>query len=336
MLNLQSNVDLTPLNTLHLQSMASNYVVLDHVEQLEAIGAIIRSYPQFFILGGGSNLILPPLYQGLVIHNQLRGINVFENGQERIVTAMAGENWDDFVAYCCSQGAYGLENLSLIPGTVGASPIQNIGAYGVEVKDFIQEVLVYDLHLGQQIKLTNSECHFSYRNSFLKNNSRYIVISVSFKLSSLANLNVQYGDVAQRMAEIPEPSPLDLRNIIIDIRQSKLPDPKDFGNAGSFFHNPIFHEEKVQQLQIKYPNIPTFPTSNPEYIKISAAWLIDNLGLKGLRENNVGIYPKQALVLINYGGAFQSEVLKLAEHIQSKVYEHYDIQLHIEPIILIS
>lgn len=336
MLNLQSNVDLTPLNTLHLQSTASNYVVLEQVEQLDAICSVIRNFPQFFVLGGGSNLILPPLYQGLVINNQLRGIDIVDNGHEPIVRAMAGENWDDFVAYCCSEGAYGLENLSLIPGTVGASPIQNIGAYGVEVKDFIYEVLVYDLHLGQEVKLTNRECQFTYRNSILKNNPRYIVISVSFKLSTIPNLNIQYGDVAQRIAAIPTPTPSDLRNIIIDIRQKKLPDPKDLGNAGSFFHNPILHEEKVQQLQIKYPNIPTFPTSNPEYIKVSAAWLIDNLGLKGLRNNNVGIYPKQALVLINYGGAFQSELLKFAEHIQSKVYEHYDIQLHIEPIILSS
>lgn len=158
MLNLQCNVDLTPLNTLHLQSTASDYVVLEHVELLDEIRSVIRNFPQFFILGGGSNLILPPFYQGLVIYNQLRGIEIRQNGDERIVSAMAGENWDSFVAYCCAEGAYGLENLSLIPGTVGASPIQNIGAYGIEVKDFIKEILVYDWDLGQEFILTNSEC----------------------------------------------------------------------------------------------------------------------------------------------------------------------------------
>lgn len=334
MLALQTHVDLTPLNSLHLQSAASNYVLLEHVEQLEEIRSIIGTFPRFFILGGGSNLILPTMYQGLVIHNQLHGISICERGDERIVTAMAGENWDCFVDFCCSQGAYGLENLSLIPGTVGASPIQNIGAYGVEVKDFIDEIVVYDLHLGQQIKLSNKDCQFTYRNSFLKNNTRYIVISVSFKLSTVPRLNVSYGDVAQRIAALNNPSPNDLRNIIIEIRQNKLPDPNELGNAGSFFHNPILPEEKVQQLQMKYPDLPTYPTPNPGFLKVSAGWLIDQLGLKGLRENNVGIYSKQALVLINYGGAIQSELLKFAERIQSEVYHNYAIQLHIEPIIL--
>jgi UDP-N-acetylmuramate dehydrogenase len=334
MLNLQENVDLTPLNTLHLKSMASYYVVLNHVEQLDAIRSELSNFSQFFVLGGGSNLIVPPTYQGLVIHNQLRGIQTTKNGQERIITAMAGENWDEFVAYCTTQGAFGLENLSLIPGTVGASPIQNIGAYGVEVKDFIEEVLVYDLHTAQLIKMSNGECQFSYRNSVLKNNSRYIVISVSFKLSAQTSLNLGYKDVAQRISSLTTPTPDDLRTIIIDIRQSKLPNPQELGNVGSFFHNPVLPEKKVQQLLIHHPNLPLFPTPNPEYIKVSAGWLIDNLGLKGLRHGNVGVYPKQALVLINYGGACQLELLKFAQWIQSQIKDNYDLHLHIEPIIL--
>ncbi len=334
MLNLQNNVDLTSLNTLHLKSIASHYVILDHVEQLDELNSLISHFPQFFVLGGGSNLIVPSVYQGLVIHNQLRGIQITELGQDRIVTAMAGENWDDFVAYCIAHNAFGLENLSLIPGTVGASPIQNIGAYGIEVKDFIDQVLVYDLHKAQLITLSNSDCQFSYRNSVLKNNSRYIVVSVRFKLSAQANLNTSYGDVANRIASIESPTPKELRTIIIDIRQSKLPNPEELGNAGSFFHNPILHEKKVQKLLNQYPNLPCFATSEPEHIKVSAGWLIDNLGLKGLRQGNVGIYTKQALVLVNYGGACQTELLKFADWIQSQVNTHYELHLNIEPIIL--
>ena len=334
MLTLQENVDLTPLNTLHLQSTAAHYLVLEAVEQLEAISLAVAKFPQFFVLGGGSNLILPTNYQGLVVHNKLRGIEVSASGEERIVTAMAGENWDEFVAYCTNNGAFGLENLSLIPGTVGASPIQNIGAYGVEVKDFIETVLVYDLSTQQLIRLSNAECKFTYRNSILKNNSCYIVISVSFKLSAQSKFNLGYGDVAQKMASIKSPTPQDLRHIIIAIRQSKLPDPQELGNVGSFFHNPVVPDKKLYKLLTEYPNLPQFPTANPEYIKISAGWLIDNLGLKGLRQGNVGMYAKQALVLVNYGGACQSELLEFADWIQAQVKERYDLQLNIEPIIL--
>jgi len=332
-MNLQENVDLTPLNTLRLKSAASYYLALNKVEQLDAICSVTSQFSRFFVLGGGSNLILPPLYQGLVIHNQLRGITMTTIGQERIVTAMAGESWDGFVAYCNQHGAYGLENLSLIPGTVGASPIQNIGAYGVEVKDFIEDVCVYDIQNAQLVKLSNHECEFSYRNSKLKNNSRYIVVSVSFRLSAQPHLNLNYGNLAQMISSLTNPMPDDLRHIIMGIRQSKLPDPQELGNAGSFFHNPILPEKQAQELLIKYPNMPLFPTPNPECRKVSAGWLIDNLGLKGHRHGNVGIYSKQALVLVNYGGACQSEVLKFAEWIQSQIKDNYDLHLHIEPII---
>lgn len=334
MLNLQEHVDLTSLNTLHLKSIASHYCELVDLEQLAGLSSTIVNYPQFFVLGGGSNLILPSWYQGLVIHNKLRGIRIVAAGNERIVTAMAGEHWDDFVAYCTQNNAYGLENLSLIPGTVGASPIQNIGAYGIEVKDFIDEVLVYDLQAAQFVHLSNAECEFSYRNSFLKNNSRYIVISVRFKLSAEPNLNVNYGDVAQKISAITNPQPSHLRDIIIAIRQSKLPDPREYGNAGSFFHNPILPRHQAYQLMMRYPNLPMFPCIDPEFIKISAGWLIDNLGLKGFRQGNVGIYAKQALVLVNYGGACQTELLGFASWIQAQIKQHYALLLNIEPIIL--
>ncbi len=334
MITIRDDVDLTSLNTLHLKSTASHYVILNHIEQLAQLSSLIAQASQFFILGGGSNLILPPLYNGLVIHNQLRGIHIEKIDQTLMVTAMAGENWDQFVAYCTAHGAFGLENLSLIPGTVGASPIQNIGAYGVEVKDFIDEVLVYDVHTKQLVSLCNEECNFSYRNSMLKNNSRYIVISVRFKLSMQPNLNIHYGDVAQKLASITDPTPLDLRTTIIDIRQTKLPDPQCLGNAGSFFHNPVLPEQQIHELRVKHPNLPIFPTPNPAYFKVSAGWLIDNLGLKGTRQGNVGVYSKQALVLVNYGEAEQLELLNFAHWIQMHVKNHYNVHLNIEPIIL--
>ena len=334
MLNILNDIDLTPLNTLHLKSIASHYVVLNDIEKLDELRETLSNFSQFFILGGGSNLIIPSRYPGLVIHNELRGIIITKNGHEQIVTAMAGENWDAFVANCTTHGAFGLENLSLIPGTVGASPIQNIGAYGVEVKDFIKEVLVYDLQTSKLVSLSNEECQFSYRNSFLKNNSRFIVISVSFSLLTKPNLHVNYGDVAQRLSTLTNPTPFDLRNIIINIRQSKLPDPEILGNAGSFFHNPIVSKNIAQQLLSKHPNIPLFPTHDPEKIKVSAGWLIESLGLKGLRKGNVGIYQEHALVIVNYGGSYQAELLEFANGIQSQIKEHYDIALNIEPIIL--
>lgn len=334
MLNILHDFDLTPLNTLHLKSTASHYVVLDKVEQLNELREIISNYSTFFILGGGSNLILPERYQGLVIHNKLQGINISQTTSGQNVTAMAGENWDAFVDYCSSHGAFGLENLSLIPGTVGASPIQNIGAYGVEVKDFIKEVLVYDLHTAQLVSLSNSECHFSYRNSLLKNNSRFIVVSVSFALLSEINLNANYGDVAQMLSSITNPTPKDLRNIIISIRQSKLPDPNQLGNAGSFFHNPITALDIAEKLARKHPMLPIFPTQDPEKKKLSAGWLIDSLGLKGFKQGNVGIYKEHALVIVNYGGAHQTELLAFSNWIQSQIKQTYDVELNVEPIVL--
>lgn len=334
MLNVLENIDLTPLNTLHLKSTASHYVVLNQIEKLDEIGETVTRFSKFFILGGGSNLIVPKRYQGLVIHNELRGITMTKVGGEQIVTAMAGENWDAFVAHCIANGAFGLENLSLIPGTVGASPIQNIGAYGVEVKDFIKEVLVYDLHTSKLVSLGNSDCQFSYRNSVLKNNSRFIVISVSFALSTEPTLHADYGDIAQRLSSFNNPTPYDLRNTIISIRQSKLPNPDELGNAGSFFHNPIVSSKIAHELRIKHPNIRMFPTDDPDTLKISAGWLIDSLGLKGIRRGQVGIYQDHALVMVNYGGACQSELLEFADWVQSQVKEHYDIELNIEPIIL--
>jgi UDP-N-acetylmuramate dehydrogenase len=335
MLTIQNSVDLTQLNTLRLNSVANRYIQLTSLEQLDEIASILADYPRYFVLGGGSNLILPENYDGLVIHNQLKGITFDDDSPGyKLVTAAAGEIWDDLVANCLANQAYGLENLSLIPGTVGASPVQNIGAYGVEVKDFIDYVTVYDFNLRQLTKLSNAECQFSYRNSYLKNKPLYLVVSVTFKLPTTAKLMISYGDIAKQMAAIDNPTAHDLRACIIATRRSKLPDPAEIGNAGSFFHNPIISSIQAQKLKQHFPDLPTYPTADTKLTKVSAGWLIDNLGLKGTRSGNIGVYPKQALVLVNYASTNKDQLLAFAKEIQAKIYAHYQIQLNIEPIIL--
>ncbi|MCC2624835.1 MAG: UDP-N-acetylmuramate dehydrogenase [Burkholderiales bacterium] len=333
MFAVQSNYPLDKLNTLHLKSIAKKYFALTDIADLPQITAEAKESP-IFVLGGGSNIILPEVYQGLIIHNQLRGITLIETTDEFVlVKAMAGEVWDDFVGYTIAKGWFGLENLSLIPGTIGASPIQNIGAYGVEVKDFIESVEVYDSKNKQFSQLNNSDCQFKYRDSYLKHNLHLIVTSVTFRLLRMAKLNTNYVDVAKALAELTNPTAQDLRNCVIKIRQTKLPDPAVIGNVGSFFHNPILDMALVGQLQEKYPTIPVYPV-NDEKAKVSAGWLIDNLSLKGYRQGNVGVYDKQALVLVNHGNATAPELLALASYIQDKVWTNYAIRLNIEPLIV--
>lgn len=334
-INLQNNIDLSRLNTLRLTSSSRAFIVLNNQSQLPEICAALKHYHCFFILGGGSNLILPEIYDGLVIQNQLLGTNIKEvDSGYKLVTAMSGENWDNFVGYCCNNKAHGLENLSLIPGTVGASPVQNIGAYGVEVKDFIEYVTVYDWQTATVKDFTNAECDFSYRNSMFKNNPRYFIISVTFKLLTTPQLNTNYGDINKLLSEIANPTPSDLRNCVIATRKNKLPDPSVIGNVGSFFHNPIIDLETAEVLLTQHPNLPVYPVANPDKRKISAGWLIDNLGLKAYREGSLGIYPKQALVIVNYEPATQTEVLAFAKTIQDKVKAAYRIALNIEPLII--
>ncbi|HLX54878.1 MAG TPA: UDP-N-acetylmuramate dehydrogenase [Aquella sp.] len=329
----QQNYPLNKLNTLHLVSTAKQYVALTDIGDLPQIAGYAKEL-NIFVLGGGSNIILPEVYPGLIIHNQLHGITLLETTDDYVlVKVMAGEVWDSFVAYTVEHGWFGLENLSLIPGTVGAAPIQNIGAYGVEAKDFMDSVEVYDIKNKKFIQLSNSECQFKYRDSYLKHNAHLIVTSVVFRLRRAAKLNTSYADVAKALAVLTNPTALDLRNCVIKIRQAKLPDPAVIGNVGSFFHNPILDIAVVKQLQDKYPTIPVYKVDD-EKSKVSAGWLIDNLGLKGYRQGNVGVYDKQALVLVNHGNAHATELLDLAHYIQDKVWANYAIRLNIEPLIV--
>lgn len=333
MQGIKQNYPLDKLNTLHLKSKAQYYIALTNKEQLIQITDYAKDLA-IFVLGGGSNIILPEVYEGLIIHNQLRGIWLLESHDEYVlVRVMAGEVWDNFVAYTIEHCWFGLENLSLIPGTAGAAPIQNIGAYGVEAKDFIDSVEIYNIQERQFIRLDNSQCQFRYRNSYLKHNPHLIVTSVTFRLRRFPDLNTNYTDVARAIADITNPTALDLRNCVIKIRQQKLPDPAVIGNVGSFFHNPVLDMVKVRQLQDKYPVIPVYPVDDKK-AKVSAGWLIDNLGLKGYCRGNVGVYQKQALVLVNHGGADATELLNLAHYIQNEVRLNYGILLNIEPLVV--
>lgn len=334
MLEIHYQYDLSRLNTLALKSNAHQYFELTSLDQLPELYELIKFTPQYFILGGGSNVILPENFHGLVIHNKLRGINVLEQDHQRtLVSAAAGEPWDEFVEYTLEQGYFGLENLSLIPGMVGASPIQNIGAYGVEVKDFIVKLSVYDLQAGIIKEFDNAQCKFSYRSSMFKQAPHYLVLNVIFSLAHIPLLHTNYGDIKLQISQINNPNAHDLREIIIKTRQSKLPDPRITPNAGSFFHNPVVDSEVAEKLKIHYPQLPMWPMPLDQ-IKLSAGWLIDNLKLKGFRQGNLAIYEHQALVIVNLGGATKSELLGFAKIIQLKVYETYKISLTIEPIIL--
>jgi UDP-N-acetylmuramate dehydrogenase len=275
----------------------------------------------------------------LVIHNNLLGISVLSSLQEAntdssiVVKAMAGVIWDEFVAFTLQHGYYGLENLSLIPGTVGAAPIQNIGAYGVEVKDFIKHVECFDLSSGKTIEIANKDCNFSYRNSRFKLEPNLLVTAVVFRLKTIPQLNISYGDITAKMAQIPHPTPLDLRKCIIETRTSKLPDPRIIPNVGSFFHNPILSNDKVRQLKSQYSNLPVY-TVDDSVSKISAGWLIDNAGFKGYKYKNVGVYSKQALVLVNYSATTRCEILELAAIIKDTINAKYGISLNIEPLLV--
>ncbi len=330
------NYDLTKLNTLGLKSQTRYYVALTSVDDLSTISAFIKQHNlSFIVLGQGSNLILPEYYNGIVIHNLLHGISkIQENDSNIFVKSMAGELWDDLVMHTVSNNWYGLENLSLIPGTVGASPMQNIGAYGVEVKNFIKDVTIYDIKNNIFKNIPNQDCNFAYRNSIFKTKPDWIIIDVTFELYAQPKLNINYTDL-QSLKDNPHLTAQDVRQHVINVRSNKLPDPKILGNVGSFFHNPIIAKNKADELKMNYPNLPVYPIANNDSsVKISAGWLIDNLKLKGYRQNNVGIYEKQALVLVNFGNSTQDEILNLAHNIQEKVYNYYGVTLNIEPIVI--
>ena len=284
-------------------------------------------------IGGGSNLLFMGDYSGTILHSSIKGYEVLsEDAEEVVVRVGAGEVWDDFVAYTVAQGWYGAENLSWIPGEVGASAVQNIGAYGVEAKDLIVNVETIEVATGKERIFSNAECAYAYRESIFKLSlkGQYIVTHVSYRLKKTPSYHLGYGNVRAELAKANFDLTLaNVRQVIIDIRQAKLPDPNVQGNAGSFFMNPIVPRAHFEALQKDYPQIPHYEV-DADRVKIPAAWMIDQCGWKGKRLGNAGVHDKQALVLVNCGGATGAEVVRLSEEIQQSVFKMFGIQIYPE------
>ena len=330
---IRENYSLITHNSFNLDVTAKFF--LEAESQQELVGYIkredINAIP-FLIIGEGSNLLFIKDFNGLIIHPAIKGFKIIkETKNEVLINVGAGENWDEFVKYAVNNSLGGIENLSLIPGSVGASPVQNIGAYGVEVKNNIVEVNGIDLADNTLMTLSKDDCAFDYRTSIFKKElkNRFIITSVTFSLSKNPQFELSYGPVKQKFMGKKEQNLESLRQTIIEIRQSKLPDPKVYGNAGSFFKNPIINIKKFEKLMLENPSIPSYPAGD-NLVKIPAAWLIEKAGWKGKREGNTGSFPSQPLVIVNYGGATGMEILDFSLKIQKSVMELFDIELERE------
>ena len=336
-LQFEKDKELQELNSFHIPAKASLFVTYKSIEELRAI-TLSDEYLQneILFLGGGNNVLFNGDFKGLVLKSEIKGRKKYQKDSETVFAiAGAAEDWCDFVEWTLQEGMAGLENLSGIPGTVGASPVQNIGAYGVEVASLIHKVECFDLFTRETITLTSEECHFGYRDSIFKNEGkgRYVVLRVSFRLkNSTEATNLTYGPLKALEQQLGHtPSISEVAQTVKTIRDSKLPDPKILGNAGSFFKNPIvriyFYKEVMSAL---YENIPYYETDDPYYVKIPAGWLIENAGLKGYSVGGASIYPDQCLVIVNRGDATAKDVLKLAEDVKNKVLEKFGVALHPE------
>lgn len=329
-----SQISLKPFNTFGIDVTAQKFVQVESVEDLKDL--LKNNYAsEIFVLGGGSNMLLTKNIDKTVAHINLKGIEILqESGNEVLIKAMAGESWHRFVLYCLDNGLGGLENLSLIPGNVGTSPIQNIGAYGVELKDTFEECTALNVQTLELKKFNKEECKFGYRDSVFKNaeKGKYIITDVTFRLTrNKHKLNTAYGAIGVFLEEqgIEEPDIKDISNAVIQIRQSKLPNPKELGNSGSFFKNPIVTKDLLKNIQKSYPEVPFYEVDS-EHVKIPAGWLIDRAGLKGTREGDAGVHKKQALVLVNYGDASGKDILQLAEKVQQKVKDLFGVEIEPE------
>lgn len=333
---IKQNFSLLPFNTFGIDVKAAFFVAIKSTEDLlETLSREdLQSLPML-VLGGGSNVLFIKDFPGLVIRMETKGVEVLKQTPDKVyVKAMAGEDWEEFVEYCVARNWGGLENLTLIPGNVGTSPMQNIGAYGVEIKDVFHELQALEIATGKIVTFNREDCRFGYRNSFFKNEGKgkYIILSVVFCLTpDKHTLLLDYGTVKDELHErgITAPRIQDVRDVIRHIRQSKLPDPKELGNAGSFFKNPVLEAGQFAELQRQHPDIPSFSDASGK-VKTAAAWLIDRAGWKGYREGNVGVHERQALVLVNYGGATGKQVLSLAEKIRESVKEKFGVALEME------
>lgn len=337
---IQKDVSLRSVNTFGIDAKAAFYAELTHAEELSDVNyAIEQQNLALLLLGGGSNVLLANNFPGLVLRIMLKGISLEKKTPNHVfIRAMAGENWEDFVEYCVGNNWGGLENLTLIPGNVGTSPIQNIGAYGVELKDVFYSLEAYEIATGEIHTFYAPDCHFGYRNSFFKQEgkNKFIILSVCFRLTRQHHaLNIHYGPVKAELenATITDPTLQDVMHAIQKIRRSKLPDPTELGNAGSFFKNPVLERHQLDVLKEQWPEIPAYEDGAGK-VKTAAAWLIEQAGWKGFRENDAGVHQNQALVLVNYGNASGRQILELAQKIQASVQHTFGILLEMEVNII--
>ncbi|MCO5248966.1 MAG: UDP-N-acetylmuramate dehydrogenase [Chitinophagales bacterium] len=339
-MNISTNFNLTPLHTFGMETYTAAYTRLTQMEELNELKALKEQYGNILILGGGSNLMFAQDYKGIVVHNLLKGIKVIDENDKYVnIQVASGEIWHEFVLLAIEKNWGGIENLSLIPGTVGAAPIQNIGAYGVEVKSVVQEVYAYDIEAQKEIQFSNSECQFGYRYSIFKHpltKDKYFITSVIFRLEkSPTSFHTKYGDVQKTLDEMGVKT-LTIKSVsdaVIKIRQSKLPDPKVIKNAGSFFKNPLTSRFIVNKLLERFPDMPYYEVEN-NLIKIPAAWLIEKCGLKGARVGDIGNHDKQALVVVNYGNAKGKDAFLYIKDIQNTVQQTFGVLLRPEVNII--
>jgi UDP-N-acetylmuramate dehydrogenase len=334
-MTIQQNVSLKPYNTFGLEATARFFVEIQSVEGLKDIlqSPDYQSIDKLF-LGGGSNILLTKNYDGLVIKINLKGIEkISEDDAHVYIRAGAGENWHQLVMYCVENQYAGMENLSLIPGTVGAAPMQNIGAYGVEIKDIFEELQALNLQTLEIESFKLKDCHFGYRESIFKHEAKgkNVITSVTFRLNKTPVFKTSYGDIQKTLAEmnVTDLSIKAVSDAVISIRKSKLPDPAEIGNSGSFFKNPEIPKVQYEELKAKFENIPSYPI-NEKTVKVPAGWLIEQAGWKGFRDGQIGVHARQALVLVNYGGGTGEQIKALSAKIQASVLEKFGISLSTE------
>ncbi len=333
MASLRKNVSLKDYNTFGIEANARYFFEFDTVEEIQDFlskNDILNI--QYLLLGGGSNLLFTEDFNGLVIHPKVKGIKISEEDDDSfLVQVGANENWDEFVAWSVENNLSGIENLSLIPGVVGAAPIQNIGAYGIEVKDVIESVEAICIESNKKVVFSNAHCEFDYRYSVFKNEykNQFIITHVNFRFNKQAEFKVHYGAIAKELENYDEINLKNIREVIIKIRESKLPDYKELGNAGSFFKNPVVAKTEADALKANFEDLPVYELNETES-KLAAGWLIEKCGWKGKRIGDAGVHINQALVIVNHGNAKGSEILELANEIRKSVLYKFGIKLEME------
>ncbi len=333
-MNIRENISLKPYNTFGINASAQYFTAFNDADQLDEL---IGFSDKRLVLGGGSNILFTGNFDGLVLKNEITGIEIIKEDEDHVyVKAGAGENWHKFVLFCIERNLAGVENLSLIPGNVGASPMQNIGAYGVEIKDVFHSLEAYHIPGKKISEFSTIDCGFGYRESVFKNKYKgeFIILNVTYRLNKAPQFNTSYGAIEEELNKMnAAPSIKNISQAVINIRTSKLPDPKEIGNAGSFFKNPTVEASAYEELKKSFPSAPGYLQTDGS-VKLAAGWLIEQCGWKGYRKGDAGCHSRQALVLVNYGNAGGNEIYALSEEIQSSVLNKFNILLEREVNII--